>query len=176
MTDTDSGEIVVIVDVVSADWHAANLSPDELVPAAVRAALAGAEVSFAAGVELGVRLTDDAEIRTLNRDWRGLDAATNVLSFALDEALGDSIMENSPENGAAMLGDIVVAYETCAAEAEDQSKSLAHHLSHLVVHGALHLLGFDHETDDEAETMEALERAVLARLGVPDPYLDSEAA
>ncbi|MBT4907841.1 MAG: rRNA maturation RNase YbeY [Rhodospirillaceae bacterium] len=176
MTDTGSGEIVVIVDVVSPDWRAADLNPDEIVPAAVRAAMAGADVSFASDVELGVRLTDDAEIRALNRDWRGRDAATNVLSFALDDAPGDSIMENSPENGAAMLGDVVVAYETCAAEAVDQSKALAHHLSHLVVHGTLHLLGFDHETDDEAETMEALERAVLARIGVPDPYRGSEAA
>ncbi len=176
MTEADSGGIAVIVDVVNPDWRMADLDPDEVVPAAVRAALAGADVPVAAGVEIGVRLTDDADIRTLNRDWRGRDAATNVLSFALDEAPVESIMGNNPENGAVMLGDIVIAYETCAAEAQDQDKSLTDHLSHLVVHGALHLLGFDHEADDEAEAMEALERAALAQIGVPDPYLDSEAA
>ncbi|MEP4885126.1 MAG: rRNA maturation RNase YbeY, partial [Alphaproteobacteria bacterium] len=112
----------------------------------------------------------------LNRDWRDRDAATNVLSFALDEPLGDSTPARGGEKGAAMPGDVVVAYETCAAEAKDQGKTLAHHLSHLVVHGTLHLLGFDHASDDEAETMEALERAVLARIGVPDPYHGSEAA
>lgn len=176
MNDADSGEIVVIVDVVSPDWRKADLNPDEIVPTAVRAALAGADAPVAAGIELGVRLTDDAEIRTLNRDWRGRDAATNVLSFALDEVPVVPGVENSPATGPVMLGDIVVAYGTCAEEARDQGKPLADHLSHLVVHGALHLLGFDHETDDDAEAMEALERAVLARIGVPDPYLDSEAA
>lgn len=176
MTDTGGGDIVVIVDVVSPVWRAADLDLDEIVVTAARAAMAGADVPFAAGVEFGVRLTDDAEIRTLNRDWRDRDAATNVLSFALDDSPGGPVAENGSENGAAMLGDVVVAYETCAAEALDQSKPLTNHLSHLVVHGTLHLLGFDHETDDDAETMEALERAVLARIGVPDPYLGSEAA
>jgi probable rRNA maturation factor len=172
MIDKVDGEIVVIVDVVSPDWRAAELDLDEIVGTAVRAALAGADTPFEAGAEVGVRLTDNAEIRTLNRDWRDRDAATNVLSFALDDAPGDSL----DGNGAVMLGDVVLAFETCAAEARDQSKVLAHHLSHLVVHGTLHLLGFDHETDDEAETMEALERAVLARIGVPNPHLGSEAA
>ena len=176
MTETDSGEIAVIVDVVSPDWRKVDLDPDEIVPTAVRAALAGADAPIADSVELGVRLTDDAEIRTLNRDWRDRDAATNVLSFALGEPPVDSNVENGPADAAVMLGDIVVAYETCAGEAQEQGKSLADHLSHLVVHGTLHLLGFDHEADDEAEIMEALERAILAGIGVPDPYLDSEAA
>lgn len=172
MTDKGSDEIVVIVDVVSPDWRTAKLDLDAVVSAAVCAALVGADASFETGVEVGVRLTDDAEIRTLNRDWRDRDMATNVLSFALDDAPGDAI----DGVGAVMLGDIVLAYETCAAEAMDQRKALTHHLSHLVVHGTLHLLGFDHEADDDAETMEALERAVLARIGVPDPYLGCEAA
>jgi probable rRNA maturation factor len=172
MTDTDGGDIVVIVDVLTPVWRVVDLDLDEIVVTAARAAMAGADVPFAAGVEFGVRLTDDAEIRTLNRNWRDRDAATNVLSFALGDTPGDPVTEN----GTAMLGDVVVAYETCAAEALDQSKPLTNHLSHLVVHGTLHLLGFDHETDDDAETMEALERAVLARIGVPDPYLGSETA
>jgi len=172
MIDKGGGEIVVIVDVVNPNWGASDLDLDDIVTTAARAALAGADMSFVSGVELGVRLTDDAEIRTLNRDWRDRDAATNVLAFALNDSPGPSV----GENGAAMLGDVVVAYETCAAEAADQDKPLTNHLSHLVVHGTLHLLGFDHETDDEAEAMEALERAVLQQIGVPDPYLGSAAA
>lgn len=172
MNDKDSGEIVVIVDVASPDWVAAELDLDDIATTAARAAVAGAEMSFVSGVELGVRLTDDAEIRTLNKDWRDRDAATNVLAFALNDSPGQAF----GEDGAAVLGDVVVAYETCAGEAVDQDKPLTNHLSHLVVHGTLHLLGFDHETDDEAEAMEALERAVLDQIGVPDPYLGSEAA
>lgn len=176
MIDKGDGEIVVIVDVVSPKWGAAGLDLDAIVDTAARAALVGADAVFAGGVELGVRLTDDAEIRALNRDWRDRDAATNVLSFALEESPESAISDNGPEIGATMLGDVVLAYETCAAEAADQDKSLTDHLSHLVVHGTLHLLGFDHEADDDAEIMEALERDVLARIGVPDPYLGSEAA
>ena len=176
MTKTDGGAIVVIVDVASPDWRSMDLDHDEIVRNAVDAALAVADISFDTGVELGVRLTDDAEIRTLNRDWRDRDAATNVLSFALDDAPVESGLRSGAADGPAMLGDVVIAYETCAAEAMDENKPLANHLSHLVVHGTLHLLGFDHEEDADAETMEALERVALERIGVPDPYLDSEAA
>tara|TARA_R110002110_G_scaffold415612_6_gene652067 strand:+ start:93667 stop:94185 length:519 start_codon:yes stop_codon:yes gene_type:complete len=172
MTDKSGDEIVVIVDVVSPDWHAADLDLDDIVITAARAAVIGADVSIAAGVELGVRLTDDAEIKSLNKDWRDRDAATNVLAFALNDA--PAIPAGA--SGAVMLGDVVVAYETSAGEAVDRNKSLTQHLSHLVVHGTLHLLGYDHESEDEAETMEALERVVLARLGIPDPYLGNEAA
>ncbi|MBT3399797.1 MAG: rRNA maturation RNase YbeY [Rhodospirillaceae bacterium] len=186
MTEQGGDEIVVIVDVVSPDWRATDLDLDDIVTTAARAALVGADVSITAGVELGVRLTDDAEIRTLNRDWRDRDAATNVLAFALNDSpaipVGEpAIPVGEPaipvgENGVVMLGDVVVAYETSAGEAVEQNKSLTHHLSHLVVHGTLHLLGFDHEREDEAEIMEALERVVLHRIGIPDPYLGSEAA
>lgn len=170
MSDNGGDGIVVIVDVVCPDWRAAEISLDEVVSAAARAALAGA--AFDGMAELGVRLTDDAEIRALNKDWRDRDAATNVLAFALTESSDIPVAEGGP----AMLGDVVVAYETSAAEAADQKKSLANHLSHLVVHGTLHLLGFDHEHEAEAEAMEALEREVLAGIGVPDPYVGSEAA
>ncbi|MBT5769755.1 MAG: rRNA maturation RNase YbeY [Rhodospirillaceae bacterium] len=179
MTEQGGDEIVVIVDVVSPDWRATDLDLDDIVTTAARAALVGADVSITAGVELGVRLTDDAEIRTLNRDWRDRDAATNVLAFALNDSPAIPVGEPAipvGENGVVMLGDVVVAYETSAGEAVEQNKSLTHHLSHLVVHGTLHLLGFDHEREDEAEIMEALERVVLHRIGIPDPYLGSEAA
>jgi probable rRNA maturation factor len=117
--------------------------------------------------ELSLLLTDDAGMRELNRAWRGLDKPTNVLSFP---GSGPS----SPD-GVRHLGDIALAFETVAKEADAEQKSLADHIAHLVVHGALHLLGHDHEAHEEAEAMEALETAALARLGVADPYRDMAA-
>jgi probable rRNA maturation factor len=105
-----------------------------------------------------VLLTDDAAVRDLNGRFRDKDKPTNVLSFP------------APESAAPHLGDIVLAYGVCAAEAEAQGKTLSNHLSHLVVHGVLHLLGRDHEDDAEAEEMEAEEREILAQIGVADPY------
>jgi probable rRNA maturation factor len=117
--------------------------------------------------ELAVVLADDRLVRRLNREYRGQDAATNVLSFAgLDGP-------DEPGAGAPyLLGDVVLARETVVREAREQGKTPADHLAHLVVHGVLHLLGYDHQTAAQAETMENLERAALAELGVADPYLD----
>lgn len=113
--------------------------------------------------ELSLLFSDDAHIRVLNRDWRGMDKPTNVLSFpAFEIAPGDPVPP--------MLGDIALAFETVRVEAGLEDKPFDHHLSHLIVHGLLHLLGHDHEDDEEAEMMEALERAILARLAIPDPY------
>ena len=109
--------------------------------------------------ELSLLLCDDARIRELNRDFRGLDKPTNVLSFPAPEQVGSLA-----------LGDIAIAFETVAREAAEEGKSLADHYSHMVVHGLLHILGYDHEMDDEAEIMEALERAILGRMGIADPY------
>lgn len=134
--------------------------------AAVQAALALAPVKPLAGAELSLLLTDDKRIRSVNRDWRGFDKATNVLSFP---AAPPERIAGSP-----VLGDIVLAFETIAREAESEDKSFGDHLSHLVVHGLLHLLGEDHETQEQAERMEALETAALARLGVADPYAGSD--
>ena len=108
--------------------------------------------------EVDILLTSDDAVRELNARFRGRDGATNVLSFP------------APPTAGHHLGDIALAYGVCAHEAEVQGKPLAHHLSHLVVHGVLHLLGYDHEAAAEAEAMEAMERAILARLGVGDPY------
>jgi len=113
--------------------------------------------------ELAIVLTDDAAIRELNRRWRGRDKPTNVLSFPAHGLV-------PPGSGPLPLGDVVIAYETMAREAQEQGLPLTHHLTHLAVHGFLHLLGYDHESDTEAETMEQLERDILARLDVPDPY------
>jgi len=113
-----------------------------------------------AGAEPSVVLTNDDAIRKINAQWRQKDAPTNVLSFPAAH------MPGVPR----MLGDIIIAYETTAREAKEEHKPFANHLSHLAVHGFLHLLGYDHESDAEAEDMERLERDILARLGVPDPY------
>lgn len=113
--------------------------------------------------ELSLLFTDDAHIRVLNRDWRAKDRPTNVLSFpAFAVTPGDPVPP--------MLGDVALAFETVRSEAELEDKPFDHHLMHLIVHGVLHLLGHDHEEDGEAEAMEALERAILARLAIPDPY------
>jgi probable rRNA maturation factor len=131
----------------------------DIVSRAVRAAALA--VSTAAG-ELAIVLTDDSAIRTLNREWRNKDAATNVLSFPMPAVHGGGAVK--------LLGDIVIAYETTAREAQAERKPLRNHLSHLAVHGFLHLVGYDHETGPEADTMEGLEALILSRLGVPNPY------
>jgi probable rRNA maturation factor len=124
----------------------------------VRAAIDAAAVLVPAEGEVSVLLTDDAGIRDLNRAWRGLDKPTNVLSFP------------AAKPGGALLGDIAIAYETLAREAARECKPFRHHLAHLAVHGFLHLLGYDHQTDSQADAMEGLERAALARLDIADPY------
>lgn len=123
---------------------------------------AGMAVSVGAG-ELAVVLTDDSSIRLLNRDWRGIDAPTNVLSFPAKP----SHVHGAPPPH---LGDIVIAFETTAREAATEGKPFLHHLAHLGVHGFLHLAGHDHQGESDADAMETIERQVLARLGVPDPY------
>jgi probable rRNA maturation factor len=134
---------------------------------ATAAEMADADVGEA---EVAVMLTDDAGIRTLNSNWRGIDKPTNVLSFPALQPTG----AGGPDDAPRMLGDIAIAYETTRKEADDEQKPFDHHLSHLAVHGFLHLIGYDHEKDDDAETMEALEREILAQLGIPDPYTDRD--
>ncbi len=118
-------------------------------------------------VELAVTLADDAFQARLNRRYRGREGATNVLSFAAGQSL------SSPAQSPLLLGDVVLAFETALREAEEQEKPLADHLRHLVVHGVLHLLGFDHEKEPQASAMEAFETSILGELGVPDPYRDT---
>jgi probable rRNA maturation factor len=141
--------------------------------AAAMTAISGgkaAALAATSGGELAIVLTDDSAIRALNRDWRGKDQPTNVLSFPARDNLPASRLAG--ERGRVrLLGDIVIAYETMAREALAGHRLFAHHLAHLAVHGFLHLVGHDHAADAEADTMEALEIAVLARLDVPNPYL-----
>jgi probable rRNA maturation factor len=158
---TPSAGIELGIDVVRHDeaWDTARID-DALLERAARAALAEAPALPAGDYELTILLTGDEEMRALNRTWRGKDASTNVLSFPAQEA----------QSGPGLLGDIALAYETIRDEARDLS--LADHVSHLVVHGVLHLIGFDHVNEAQAERMEAFERRTLASLGIADPYTD----
>jgi probable rRNA maturation factor len=150
------------VDVVveSALW-AAEPAAEATVRRAVAAAAETVRALPDAAGEVSIVLTDDAAIRTLNRQWRHLDQPTNVLSFPAPR---------SANGMASLLGDIAVAYETTAREAAEEHKPLADHLAHLAVHGFLHLVGYDHDSDEAADEMERLEAKILARIGVPDPY------
>ena len=136
---------------------------DALARRVVDAGVAELSLSPPEGCELSLLFTDDARMQVLNRDWRGKDKPTNVLSFpAFPATPGGKVPP--------MLGDIAVARETVAREAEEEQKPFRDHLSHMITHGFLHLLGYDHETDSEAEIMEFAERRILARLAIPDPY------
>lgn len=125
------------------------------------------------GLLASLLFTSDAEVRSLNREWRGRDMPTNVLSFPMLERgeLSGLARAKADSGPPVMLGDIALAYETCAREAAEKGVSLEHHAAHLIVHGLLHLAGHDHvENDEQAEAMEALETAILAKLGIADPY------
>ncbi|QUL38316.1 rRNA maturation RNase YbeY [Erythrobacter sp. JK5] len=147
-------------------------------PAGVWEALAGRAVDATAEAEpplanprlcASMLFTTDAEVHALNREWRGRDKPTNVLSFPMLER--DALRELASEGPPVMLGDLALAYETCAREAAEKGIALEHHAAHLLVHGLLHLAGHDHETSDEdADEMEALETAILAKMGIADPY------
>jgi probable rRNA maturation factor len=128
----------------------------------IAAAVAATNIKLAKGAEVSLLLCDDARIRDINHEWRGLDKPTNVLSFP---AAPRAMLAKSPA-----VGDIAIAYETVARETVDEGKTFRDHYMHMVLHGFLHLLGYDHETDAEAEEMEALEISVLGALGVADPY------
>lgn len=167
---------------LSVETHAATPWPDALdwearAAEAVAAALAltpyAAFTNAAPLVEVAVRLTDDAEVQTLNRDFRGKDRPTNVLSFP---QVQDDLLEGlaNSDDGEILLGDIVLARETCAREAQEKAISIADHATHLIVHGTLHLVGYDHGDDASAGAMEALEVKALASLGIANPYADQD--
>ncbi|WFU41006.1 rRNA maturation RNase YbeY [Bradyrhizobium sp. CB82] len=152
---------------VVADCWQGEPDAEGVIQRAIAEAAAMIDDDFA-GAEVAVMLTDDSGIRTLNSNWRGIDKPTNVLSFPALQPEG----EWKPGDAPRMLGDIAIAYETLRREATEEQKPFDHHLSHLAVHGFLHLIGYDHENDADAEEMEGLERDVLAQLGIPDPYAE----
>jgi probable rRNA maturation factor len=158
MSPTPPLEIAVIRNVDGWPDHF-----DALAERAVLAALSGAKPKIKGAAEISILLTDDEEQRELNAQYRGKDASTNVLSFPQIERFG-------PVTG--ILGDITLAYETLVREAEEQGVSVEDHFTHLVVHGFLHVLGYDHIIEAEALQMEGLETHILAGLGIADPYAD----
>ena len=141
---------------------------------AVRAATAALDAACPGpALAMALVLSNDERLRELNRDWRAIDKPTNVLSFPAQDLAAGDIPAPEPGMPAGLpieLGDVIVAHATMKREAQEAGRPLAHHLCHLVVHGALHLVGYDHEADDEADVMETMERNVLAGLGIPDPY------
>jgi len=143
---------------------------------AMRAAVACADAAAElANPRLSASLlfTSDEEVHTLNREWRERDKPTNVLSFPM--LAREELLDLSAEGPPAMLGDVALAYETCAREAAAKSVPLEHHAAHLIVHGLLHLAGYNHETcEEDADKMEALEVRILAKLGIADPYMDRD--
>ncbi|THD37833.1 MAG: rRNA maturation RNase YbeY [Sphingomonas sp.] len=153
------------------DWEA-------LAARAARAAIGltphGELLTSAAAIEVSVRLTSDDEVHTLNRQYRHKDKPTNVLSFPMVQPdLLETVTLNS-DDGEVLLGDIVLAHGVCEREAAERGITLEEHATHLIVHGTLHLLGYDHIDDREAEAMEAIETEALGQLGIADPYLIDE--
>jgi probable rRNA maturation factor len=163
----------------SGDWETAAADVERLAEAAARAAFEAAEkpeiLDGDTPVEMSLVLADDALVQTLNRDYRDKDKPTNVLSFALlddlddtDESTDDVLARD--EGMPILIGDVILAFETVQREALEQGKPFEDHLTHLVIHGVLHLLGYDHQSDPDADRMERLETSILARLGIADPY------
>lgn len=149
---------------------AVNAPSDDLPGEAMLARWVGAvldRLDIAANSEMTIRLVEPDESQTFNRDYRGKDKPTNVLSFPFETPPG---LDEFP-----LLGDLVICHAVVAREASEQGKALFHHYAHMVVHGTLHLLGYDHIDDADAEAMEALEREILASFDVPDPYALSDA-
>lgn len=158
---TEPPGIAIDLSIGCAAWKRALPMVASIARKAAIAALAQSGTKLGA-VELSLVLADDATLRDLNARWRGKDAPTNVLAFAS----GEPPAKGKP----VLLGDVVLAYQTVAREAKEQKKRLADHLRHLVIHGVLHLLGYDHIKPMPAKRMEALETRILASLGVADPY------
>lgn len=153
------------------DWEALA---DRAARAAIGRTPQGELLTVAATVEISIRLADDDEVQKLNAQYRHKDKPTNVLSFPMVQAdLLETVTQNS-DDGEVLLGDIVLAHGVCAAEAAERGIAIETHTTHLIVHGVLHLLGYDHIDDREAEAMEAIETDALASLGIDDPYLIEE--
>jgi probable rRNA maturation factor len=170
MNRTAPAAVALHLECLEAAWESLWTDWRSGVERAARAALAALPPP-AGPAALSLVLTNDAHIRELNRDYRGKDRPTNVLSFPQDDAAAAAEQGRVEE-----LGDVILALETVREESLSQNKSLEQHSVHLIVHGILHIFGYDHAAPDTAETMESLERAILAQLGLPDPYRDRMSA
>ncbi|KAA0968571.1 rRNA maturation RNase YbeY [Aureimonas fodinaquatilis] len=159
----------LVLTVEDVAWHEVlGGNGAQLVAEAVAAAARGAGLDASTETELGVTLSSDAAVRELNAEWRGKDKATNILSFPM-------VQLEPGDSPGPMLGDLILALETVKMEALMEQKAVKDHFRHLVVHGLLHLLGYDHEEAEAAEIMEALEISVLSTLAIANPYDDSDA-
>jgi len=164
-------ELTAAIDIASRYDGWKSICPDlenvirNTATAALVDGIAAIGFTSAAHIELGIMLTDDAHQRQLNRRYRGHDASTNVLAFPTWEPCAPAVAGEP-----VLLGDVVLAFETVAREVEERVMLFCDHLRHLIVHGVLHLLGYDHEGEADAATMERLEASILAKLGIPDPY------
>jgi probable rRNA maturation factor len=169
MTDDPLDMLDIAISIESESWTAELPGIADHVERAAIAALNAACPTLTEAA-VGVLLADDATIHAMNRDWRSIDAPTNVLSFPATDTKPGETPRAAHAGPPLMLGDVALAFETCAREAREQAIPFADHVGHLVVHGTLHLLGYDHEDDIEAEVMEALEARILETLDIPDPY------
>ena len=170
MSNASLPTLLIDISVEKGGWETDLSDYQGIVQRAIKASVAtAAEYEDEAEWEISVLLTDDDAVQVLNRDWRGKNKPTNVLSFpANDEDLPPEILGGAP----VMLGDIAMAFETVVKEADELNKPLSDHFCHLVVHGMLHLLGYDHISDEEADEMEPLEIEILEGLGISSPYPD----
>lgn len=159
---TARSKVAVDIRIAAAGWRKALPDISTSLRRAVRGALKS-ELPVQAETALSILLTDDAEMRKLNAGWRAKDKPTNVLSFPAEAAF-------DPKRPPAYLGDIALGLATCKREAAEQGKPLSDHVAHLAVHGVLHLIGYDHMTDEEANAMEPREVEILSGLGIADPY------
>jgi len=174
MSEASARNLDISVSLEAGDWEAVVADVEQRIETAARTAFDAAErpsVLDGAPAEMSLVLADDALVQTLNRDYRDKDKPTNVLSFALLDDLDDTDDDLARDEGMPILiGDVILAFETVQREAREQDKSVGDHLTHLVIHGVLHLLGYDHLSDPDADRMERLETSILARMGIADPY------
>jgi probable rRNA maturation factor len=174
MSGASARDLDISISLEAGDWEVVVADVEQRIETAARAAFDAAErpsVLDGAPAEMSLVLADDALVRTLNRDYRDKDKPTNVLSFALLDDLDDTDDDLARDEGMPILiGDVILAFETVQREAREQGKSVGDHLTHLVIHGVLHLLGYDHLSDPDADRMERLETSILARMGIADPY------
>jgi probable rRNA maturation factor len=168
--DSDSSRTLEVT-VEAEAWLRAVTDLEALCRRVISTTLAAEQPALVQRAEVSLLLTNDAAARRLNREWRGKDSPTNVLSFP-----GNDAPLNLQGSHPVLLGDVVLAFETVRREADAEAKPIEWHLAHLLVHGTLHLLGYDHEGTEEAERMERREAEILAGLGVPDPYREELAA
>jgi probable rRNA maturation factor len=165
-------EITIEINIEEEEWQKTCPNAERIIKEAATAALHGAGIAGKAqSIEVSVLLTNDEYIQSLNHNYRDKDKPTNVLSFPLEEFVAGNYAD---VGGDIAIGDIIFALETISREAQEQTKSMEEHLAHLAVHGTLHLIGYDHENDHDAEIMEALEVTILAGLGIANPYADSD--